>query len=98
MSLVPDIYLGFIEFYRSKKQKKNSFFLDKNRVDKIDKIERPNIEKLTKSLMTRMYKKGSSDSSESEEDQDETDNSNFEETLYKSVAEAVAESKVLCFL
>ena len=45
-----------------------------------------------------MYKKGSSDSSESEEDQDETDNSNFEETLYKSVAEAVAESKVLCFL
>ena len=43
--------------------------------------------------MTRMYKKGSSDSSESEEDQDETDNSNFEETLYKSVAEAVAPVK-----
>ena len=45
--------------------------------------------------MTRLYKKGSIDSSESEEDPDETDNSNFEETLYKSVAEAVAESKVL---
>ena len=43
--------------------------------------------------MTRMYKKGSSDSSDSEEDQDETDNSNFEETLYKSVAEAVAPVK-----
>ena len=39
--------------------------------------------------MTRLYKKGSIDSSESEEDPDETDNSNFEETLYKSVAEAV---------
>ena len=43
--------------------------------------------------MTRMYKKGSNDSSESEENQDETDNSNFEETLYKSVAEAVAPVK-----
>ena len=39
--------------------------------------------------MTRLYKKGSIYSSESEEDPDETDNSNFEETLYKSVAEAV---------
>ena len=44
--------------------------------------------------MTRLYKKGSIDSSESEEDPDETDNSNFEETLYESVAEAVGPVKL----
>ena len=34
------VYLGFIDFYRSKKRNFFLVFLDKDRVDKIDKIEK----------------------------------------------------------
>ena len=54
---------------------------------------RSSIEKLAKSLMVRLYKKGSHDTSESEQDSVDQENSNFEDTLFKSVAEATAPVK-----
>ena len=54
---------------------------------------RSSIEKLLKSLMVRLHKKGSHDTSESEQDSVDQENSNFEETLFKSVAEATAPVK-----